>query len=240
MSKKEIAVIDMSAHMGEGLENVTKDDLSFPFLKLLQSTSPEVTAEDSNAKAGEFLNSVTMENYGREVKVILCSYKHQYNHWRERSQGGGFLGAYTSADPIVAQAKKNMIEKGLKGAQEYLPDGTYLMSTANFAVIAVNKEGKASPALLAAASTQLAPARKLLTAASQFLNAEGKPYPLFARTYILSTERKTNDSGSWYVLKFSIGEMIQDKALFDLAVNLSKSFAAYEVKGQEETEEFEG
>lgn len=58
-----------------GLENITKQDVLVPRLALAQLQSPEVTEGDPNMvegmKAGDLFNSITKQNYGREVFVQI-------------------------------------------------------------------------------------------------------------------------------------------------------------------------
>ena len=55
---------------GAGLENIDKDDLALPFLKLLQSGSDETKKKHANyvegAEAGMFYNTVTKRLYSGE------------------------------------------------------------------------------------------------------------------------------------------------------------------------------
>lgn len=58
-----------------GLENITKRDMLIPRLALAQALSPQVTDGDPNRieglKVGDLFNSVTGQNYGREVIVQI-------------------------------------------------------------------------------------------------------------------------------------------------------------------------
>ncbi len=66
---------------GAGLENMDKDDLALPFLKLLQTGSDETKKKHANyvegAEAGMFYNTVTKKLYSGEkgIEVIPCFYK---------------------------------------------------------------------------------------------------------------------------------------------------------------------
>ncbi|HVJ72082.1 MAG TPA: hypothetical protein VM531_11355 [Sphingomicrobium sp.] len=58
-----------------GMETFTKDDISIPRLALAQALSPQVTEGDpayvAGMTAGDLFNSMTSENYGREVFVQI-------------------------------------------------------------------------------------------------------------------------------------------------------------------------
>ena len=71
MSKKEekaLMKINMEEDQSQGMENLTKDDLSIPFFKILQSNSPEVVEGD--VKPGMIINSASGEAC-KEMEVIL-------------------------------------------------------------------------------------------------------------------------------------------------------------------------
>ena len=73
-----VATLDFVSDSGMGLENVDKQDLALPFLKLLQSGSDETKKKHAKyvegAEAGMFYNTVTknciMEK--KEQKLFLC------------------------------------------------------------------------------------------------------------------------------------------------------------------------
>ena len=74
---KDISIVstELPAHikLGSGLgnENVQSDHLSVPRVKQLQKMSNEVDENHSDymegAKVGDFINTVTGENYGQEM-----------------------------------------------------------------------------------------------------------------------------------------------------------------------------
>jgi len=62
--------------IGRGMEQVQKEDILLPRIKLLQALSPEVV--DLEQKNGTMSNSVTNENYGAELLFIPVL------HWKSR------------------------------------------------------------------------------------------------------------------------------------------------------------
>ena len=75
--KKEgaLATLNFEEHAGKGLENIDKDDLALPFLKLLQSGSYETKKKHAKyvdgAEAGMFYNTVTKKLYHVVMKKVL-------------------------------------------------------------------------------------------------------------------------------------------------------------------------
>ena len=69
---------------GEGFSDVTTEDLAIPFLRILESMSPQVNERDGayvkNAKAGMIYNNVLNEAYDgiKGIRVIPCHYNRRF------------------------------------------------------------------------------------------------------------------------------------------------------------------
>lgn len=79
-----------------GLEDITKKDMLVPFLGLAQPLSHQVIEGDpkfvEGMKPGDLYNSVTGQNYGREVTVqIVRKDKLRAMQFKSQEQGGGVL-----------------------------------------------------------------------------------------------------------------------------------------------------
>lgn len=128
----------MRGRMGlpaRGAENVQAEDLVIPRLEIVQSLSPARKENDPayipGAKEGMLYNNVTRELYGPEVSVIPVFFKKEWLLWKNRDTGGGFRGAFASAE--AAAAAKDALEDGddveaVDTAQQFCllvrPDGT--------------------------------------------------------------------------------------------------------------------
>ena len=120
MSETAISLVSnkVPAHVKEasGLanENITAEHLQTPRVKLLQQMNSEVDpnhdAYIDGAKPGDFINSVTNENYGTELYVINVHFKEDFVLWRKRESGGGLIGTYTSQ----SAALDHLAKEGLK------------------------------------------------------------------------------------------------------------------------------
>ena len=95
---------DVPAHVvkgtGLGNEEVGKEHLQTPRVKLIQTMSNEVDKNHSeyieNLSPGDFLNSVTKENYGTEMYVLNVKFTEDFVVWKKREIGGGLLGNFKS------------------------------------------------------------------------------------------------------------------------------------------------
>jgi hypothetical protein len=87
---------------GHGGDDDSKD-FRPPFVKLLQALSPEVSAQDSNYKQGDFLLSGQQRSIkGKDGFVFLpCYHEKRYVEWRAKENGGGIANRYTPTDPAI-------------------------------------------------------------------------------------------------------------------------------------------
>ena len=99
--------------VGRGNEEVGQN-LTIPRVKQLQKMSNEVDKHHNDyvegAEPGDFFNSLTGENYGSELYVISLKFKTEHVVWRDRTVGGGYGGAFQSAEAankFIAEQEKS-------------------------------------------------------------------------------------------------------------------------------------
>ena len=154
--KKEGAImtLDFEADSGMGLENIEKDDLALPFLKLLQSGSYETKKKHAKyvegAEAGMFYNTVTKRLYDGEkgIEIIPCYYKLTFPEWApfERSEGRPISN--DRGPGVMAETTQNQ-----NNNKDVLKNGNEIIKTANHFVI-INGD-RPEKALMTMKSTQL-------------------------------------------------------------------------------------
>lgn len=242
-----LAVIDYDEDAGVGFEQADKDAYAIPFLSVLQSGSPQVKKSDGayikGAEEGFLYNSVTQEVISGEagVRVIPCYYTRRFVRWGAREMGGGFKAEYTADDPILSSAK-------VLDGRSYFPeaDGTVdpkksdvLVDTRNHYVLIVREDGSFSPAVISMTSSQLKKSRQWMSKMDglKFTGKDGqvKTKPMFSHFYHLNTVPESNDSGSWFGYKITLGEEVSssDPGLYAAAKGFQKSITAGEVKVQQ-------
>ena len=231
------------AFANEGLESVSAQDLSIPYLRILAQLSPQVNKRDGayvqGAEAGMIYNTVENAVYSGEdgVSVIPCYYRRVYVEWKPREKGGGYVATYGSDDPILKTTYKD--DRG----NDILPHGNLLTNTAEFYVLMLDTDGSPRRCLITMTSTQLKKARKWLTQ-MQTNTARGKNgnmfvMPMMSHIYTLSTVEERNDKGSWFGWEVSKDHILDlnnqtDAGLFEMALAFSKSVKAGEVKVKQE------
>jgi len=228
-----------------GFAEVSAEDMSIPFLRILDKGSPQVNKRDGayvdGAEPGMIYNTVANEVYDGElgVSVMPCYFNRRFIEWKPRESGGGYMGSYLPDDPIVKTTTKND-----KNA-DVLPNGNLLSNTAQHFVLLATADGSFSRALITMSSTQLKKSRRWITQMNA-LTAMGKngPYtlPMMSHLYKLTTVPEQNDMGSWFGWVINKGKQIDladnhEKHMFDAAIAFAKSVQAGEVEVKEPSAE---
>lgn len=181
-----------------GFENVDNDSLSIPFLKIAQSTSPQVNEDDpghiKGLKPGYFYNNISCRNLEKVVKVVALGYYRLFVEWAEGSNA-----------PETTYTKFEL-EKAVN-AGEVEKNGVFYKSSAGnpikdtrYFFVSLPDFPEDGILLFPLASTSITHAKKWLTKASMLMMPNGKPYPLFAHIWEMSTALNENDFGKWYTL----------------------------------------
>jgi hypothetical protein len=230
---------DFSGDAGAGFENVRPDDLSIPFLVILQDGSPEVkkthpdyaTKGIKGAAAGHIMNSLTKQIYNPSIETdkvpfIPCFYQKLWVEWKDRQKGAGGIVKSHPDDRLLGNTRKN--DKG----QDVLPNGNILNTTAYFfGMVLVDDEP--IRCVIGLTSTQLKKARQWLSMATsiKFDGAAGKyTPPLFAHRYDLSAVPENNDKGSWYGWKVELNGRNEEQLLIEEARTIQQQSRAGAMK----------
>lgn len=218
-------------------EERTKDDYAIPFLRPLQSNSPQVNERDSayvaGAKAGMLYDTVTEEIYdGTDgVYVIPIAYKRSFIEWKPREEGGGFIAEHTTSEGLTLEKTGER-----EGGKTILPNGHELHDTRSWFCYLINKEGEYHPVLIPMSSTNIATSRKWLyyTDNAKKPGADGGKVPAsyWELVYHLTTAYRENDKGNWYVLKVKPIEngWVQDKQILESAQEFANNVSEGSVK----------
>ena len=196
--------VDLAADAEQYEQQYGRQDLATPFLRILQSNSPEVTPGGEgyieDAKPGMILNTATKELWegmNDGVVVIPAYYSRTYIEWVMRENGSGFVADHglVEGERLLGTCSKD--DKG----RDVLPNGNQLVSTANHFVV-VYGEGEPQPVLLTMTSTQLKKSRqwntRMASTTVQTPNGMRRRAPQFAMSYRLRTALEKNDKGQWY------------------------------------------
>lgn len=192
---------------GQGFEGMGQNDFAIPFLKILQSNSPEVNEADkdtyvSGAKAGTFFNSVTKRIYGSEINLIPIKYDRIWLAWAPERGGlrgrylpgsieidGDFFSEEGARDSEGNEISDTMVFYCL--VADHIDEGLIVFSLASSGL----KHGKAWNELI---SLQRLPS--------------GKRAPFFGSVWKMTLAGNKNKKGSWYQIgtKNTNAEKIRD------------------------------
>lgn len=198
----------ISSAAGEGLENISSNEIVLPRLAIIQPTSPMVT--DGDARPGDIANLVTGEVFGQKALVYPLLFWSSRLKWSSTE--------LNSRIECSAKDGRNGSQKGPEyghGVCSQCPfsqwngDTGPLCTEFKNILMLVLPEGADPAALLDTAPCVYAAKRMAVKPTNQFLSAaaalrlRGNRVPLFASSYYLTTERTQNDKGTFFLPVFS-------------------------------------
>lgn len=239
---QEQSMMDMfAADKGAGLENIRKEDTKIPFLRVLQSNSPQLDEgapeyiEDS--KVGMMFNTVTRETFdGKQgVLVVPVHFEKVYIEWKPRDEGGGGGGGF------VAQYETR------EEAEENADEAHDITDTAHhYCLIKSEKDDVWQPIVIPCKSTMLSVSRgwNAMMQNVIFKTGDGKVFtpPSYACIYGITTARQQNDQGTWYNIVVERSATVDDPNLYAMAKEFRKTLIeeganlAYETMDEEDEE----
>lgn len=211
---------------------IDRSKLVLPALKLTQSLTGEV--QEGNAEPGEFINSLTGENYGSEVELVVAAlfdgrfyssdgsnYAAQGDvapdNWPEEYAGKPFADIPDAEEQWKAATNANEHPWG---------KGPPISTTHNFVGLVVGSESTL-PVRLSLMRAANPSAFKLQT----LIYAARAPWD---RTFILKAKREVNASNQAYFIPDVSQGGVTDPELRQAAVNLAQEFATAKAAGEVE------
>ena len=194
-----VVAADYADFAGDGFDNQTQDDVSIPFINLLQAMSPEVQEDGiDGAKPGMFVDSVTGELYP-EFEFLPALSQHVVVEWVPRDAGGGIVATHDINSQLVKEAKARSTQFGKYSTEE----GNDLVETFYlFGVVSVKGEPRGM-AVQAFTSTKIKAYKSAMTRLRtyQVLLADGRRIspPMFAHLLKVTSKTAKNPKGTYYV-----------------------------------------
>lgn len=206
-NKKGTAVAetyDYGADAHAGFEGTTIADLSIPFIKIMQSNSPEVEDElIDGVKPGDLVNSVSNEILKQPLIVQPVLKEAAIVEWVPRNKGGGIAGRHEIDSDIFLDAiKKNngsrIPPKDSDGKRIPFksPDNNDLVETYYIYCLILDETGTSTEGfcVLSFASTNIKVYKDWLTS---MYSLKGAP-PIYANRNKISTAKQKNNDGTFY------------------------------------------
>jgi len=205
-------------------DQVAKEDLPRPSLRILQTNSPQVDKKNSKyvegAEVGMLFNTSTREIYdgsqeAEQLVILICKYWPKYIEWLPGRKG--FVAEHEIGSEITLRENINNVEEGGKRIEYSKLTGNVLVKTAIYFCLAFF-DGSLEPQeiVIDMSSTNWSTA-KLLN--SHFQNAKVDdghgglvPAPTFAWAYQLFHEyqERAEKRQSWYTWNFKPLMMINE------------------------------
>lgn len=188
----------------EGFEDTTINDLSIPFLNVMQPLSQMVVEGlIEGVKAGDLVNSVTKEILKQPIVLQPVHKEEVWVEWVPRTKGGGLVARHDPNSDVVKQvlAKNNQSRIPPKSADGkrppfQMPDGSGndIIETYYVYCLIMDAEGESVDGycVLSFSSTKIRVQKDWMTA---MYTQKGRP-PMFANRALLSTVIEKREAGS--------------------------------------------
>lgn len=181
---------------GVGFEGITSDDLSVPFLNILQSNSPQVVDnEPEGSQPGMLYNTVTRELFTAKegVNFIPCHVDYAFVEWVPLNKGGGFVALHDPEGEVVDEAVRN--NDGQRFGKLQIGENE-LVETKYVYGLLLNEDSTETNGfvVISFTSTKLKPLSDWRTA---MWSLKGTP-PIFSIRSRLKTVKQKNDFGTFF------------------------------------------
>jgi hypothetical protein len=231
----------MEQYAGEGISSNPSDFL-IPMIYILQPLSPQVLRDNQafidGAEPGYiWLKSSLEDPLQGDIWFQPCHHYRKWVEWVPRKQGGGFVASYDpdrnrpTEPPPGLKAKIYRDPENPKATRWKMPNGNDLIDTQYYVGYVLEENGmKPREYIMPLASTQHQFGRALMTHAKNRIIEEGpfagRPAALWSSMFHITTELRKNNSGEWYVFKFTDNDNVRwvSQDQFMAGVRLMKAF----------------
>lgn len=197
-----------------GSEQITSDVIAFPFLRILQTISPQCKKKDpayvEGAEEGMLYNNVTNTAIDTPVRVVVGKFERVFTEWKPNR--GGFAGAHSSEE-IARRLAMGDLHQNEKRRIVDPNTGNEFSDTFTYYVILPDHLDW-GVCLLCLSSTQLKEARRwnrLLT--STIIPGTTTKARLYHMVWSLTTPQQSNDQGSWAGIHVELDSFVTPETL---------------------------
>lgn len=200
-----LATHDYGDDAGSGFEDQTVDDITIPFLAVLQGLSPQVTNNSPDgSRPGMLYNTVTEELVSGDdgIFVIPARIERLFVEWKAREDGGGQVARYAPDDPVVKRAQASCEFGKLKTeAGNDLLDTYYLYCVQLETGKPVDEAEPIGFVVLSFVKTKIKVFKHWNTRVNMFtipVNGGKQRPPIFAHTVKVTSAKQKNNKGTFY------------------------------------------
>lgn len=192
--KKETALARVPEQsFNGGFGEASADDFAVPYIRVIQSGSPQVKKKDEKyiegAEAGMFFNTVSLETFSDAIRVVPCFFAKSCLEFNLREKGGGLVAVHPADYPKRVRTQKDDSNRVLT------QDGTQLVDCRSYYCLMLRDDADPEPVVISMTSTQLKKSRSWLFNLQKY-NAED----ISAGTWKITTIEERNAKGEWWGL----------------------------------------
>jgi len=219
-----------------GLEQADSDSFAIPFLRVLQSGSPQVKKTSGKcidgAEEGMLFNTVSQEfidTAKEHVHVVPVYYRRAFMEWKLREDGGGYVAEHPPEKGAAMLAETERDDKN----RDILPNGNQITDTRYHYVMLVHEDGTFEPLIITMERSQLKKSKRFNSDIN--LKRQSRNVPTSALMYKVGVEGETKDDDSWWSWDLKFDDLVQDQKLFDAAIEFQGQIRAGEIKEAADT-----
>jgi nucleoside diphosphate kinase len=201
-----------------GFEQMDSSTKSVPFLRIVQSLSPQRKSDRAEfipgIEEGMLFNTLTKQIVEKPVRCIVLNYEHVYIEWKPARQGFVTYHSIENAKRIAVDPTK-FGKWYVKGTGDGVKEETMNVLQENY-VYALILEGYEAegPIVFSLSSSMLKSARnwnRLMTTHILTDGSLAKPYYLI---WNLDTEHVKKDMNDWFVPAITFDRVISDEKMY--------------------------
>lgn len=213
-----------------GIKKLDKEDQMIPRIKVMQGLSPEV--QEGLAKYGDLVNSLTKENYGKEVTLVPIDWWVSRIYWRDRKEGGGIVcRSFDAIKGSTCGVCSECPHRNWTTSDDGKQVPSNCVKIFNVLCALIKEEGK--PEIIVASFLKTS-----FKAGKEWINVmQYKNVDLFNYQYKLFTESITNDFGTFNILKYKDMNTIAPDNIYKDAEALYTQYADKPIKVDDVEEE---
>jgi hypothetical protein len=182
----------------KGFEDISAQTMAIPFIRLLQTLSPQVKNKEASyvegAEEGMWFNTITKHVYGEKIKAVVLKFERMYLEWRP--DRGGLAGYH---DPT--NAERLAISK--KFGDWRMENGNHLSETYIYMVLIIGHEHE-GVSVISLSSSAIKSAKEWNRLMTTQIMDDGKRAAPYYLVWELQAEYVSNDKGSWYKPKIAL------------------------------------
>ena len=189
-----------------GVQTFKQDDLSIPFLRVLQQLSPQVDrrheAYVEGAEEGMFLNTATNELWDGEkgIHVVPIFYTPSFIEWKLREKGGGMVRDWGADASVLARTERDEKNRNIITDN---PDHQIVQSGLYFVFVVDPSTGAYQELAFPLQGMQLKKSRRWNTLIKTWLTeVPGADRPInpapFFGVYHITSVYESNEQGKWF------------------------------------------